>query len=273
MSSRFEGTVFRLNADGTAEAFASDLGVACGLAFAPDGTLYVGDRTGTIFTVDRSGQATPFATLPPSVAAFHLALGPDGALYVSAPTLSTLRSGISHRFGGYGWDSKRSIRPASRVGVRCQGQPVRDRSAGGRKRAPSCASRWATGARARRPRPRRGRVPTRWRARGLLERHRIPPARVNAPAPPTKIDKRSARGRFRHVAEPGHGFAGPGSPGDRGGHRRRHLLLDRVQPPPGKCSLRGPSSGMARVLRWSCRSCSSGSSADWLRSATPSWPR
>ena len=88
VSSRFEGTVFRLGQDGTAEAFASDLGVACGLAFAPDGTLYVGDRTGTIFAVDRSGQATPFATLPPSVAAFHLALGPDGALYVSAPTLS-----------------------------------------------------------------------------------------------------------------------------------------------------------------------------------------
>jgi len=30
-----------------------------------------------------------FATLPASVAAFHLAFGPDGALYVSAPTLAT----------------------------------------------------------------------------------------------------------------------------------------------------------------------------------------
>jgi sugar lactone lactonase YvrE len=88
VSSRFEGTVFRLNQDGSSETFASDLGVACGLAFAPDGTLYVGDRTGTIFRVDREGRAAPFATLPPSVAAFHLALGPDGALYVSAPTLS-----------------------------------------------------------------------------------------------------------------------------------------------------------------------------------------
>ena len=33
----------------------TDLGVACGLAFAPDGTLFVGDRSGTIFRVDRDG--------------------------------------------------------------------------------------------------------------------------------------------------------------------------------------------------------------------------
>ena len=40
-----------------AELFATDLGVACGLAFAPDGTLFVGDRSGTIFRVDASGRA------------------------------------------------------------------------------------------------------------------------------------------------------------------------------------------------------------------------
>ena len=33
------------------------------------------------------GAATQFATIPPSVAAFHLAFGPDGWLYVTAPTL------------------------------------------------------------------------------------------------------------------------------------------------------------------------------------------
>jgi sugar lactone lactonase YvrE len=87
-SSRFEGTVYRLKDDGEAEAFATDLGVACGLAFAPDGTLFVGDRSGTIFKVDPSGQAAAFATLPGSVAAFHLARGPDAALYVTGPTLS-----------------------------------------------------------------------------------------------------------------------------------------------------------------------------------------
>jgi sugar lactone lactonase YvrE len=89
VSSRFEGTVYRLAADGTPESFAQDLGVACGLAFDPDGVLYVGDRSGTIFAVAPNGRARVFATLPPSVAAFHLAFGPDGALYVTAPTFSS----------------------------------------------------------------------------------------------------------------------------------------------------------------------------------------
>src|SRR5437870_2487606 len=53
VSSRFEGTVYRVNEDGSTEVFANDLGVACGLAFAGDGTLFVGDRSGTIFSVDQ----------------------------------------------------------------------------------------------------------------------------------------------------------------------------------------------------------------------------
>jgi sugar lactone lactonase YvrE len=88
VSSRFEGTVYRVAADGSAEPFATDLGVACGLAFAGDGTLFVGDRSGTIFRVDRQGRTSTFASLPPSVAAFHLAIGPDQALYVTGPTLA-----------------------------------------------------------------------------------------------------------------------------------------------------------------------------------------
>jgi sugar lactone lactonase YvrE len=89
VSSRFEGVVYRLEPDGAATPFATDLGVACGLAFAPDGSLFVGDRSGTILRVDRHGRAESFASLPTSVAAFHLALGPDAALYVTGPTLST----------------------------------------------------------------------------------------------------------------------------------------------------------------------------------------
>lgn len=88
VSSRFEGTVYRVAADGTHQAVATDLGVACGLAFDGDGAMYVGDRSGTIFQV-RNGKATAFATLPPSVAAFHLAMSPDGDLHVAAPTLAT----------------------------------------------------------------------------------------------------------------------------------------------------------------------------------------
>jgi sugar lactone lactonase YvrE len=88
VSSRFEGAVYRVYQDGTHEQVASDLGVACGLAFDDDGWMYVGDRSGTIFRV-RDGHATPFATLPPSVAAFHLAMSRAGDLFVSGPTLGS----------------------------------------------------------------------------------------------------------------------------------------------------------------------------------------
>jgi sugar lactone lactonase YvrE len=100
VSSRFEGTVYRLQPDGHAEPFASDLGVACGLAFAADGSLFVGDRSGTIFRVDADGRAVRFAALPPSVAAFHLAVGPDDALYVAGPTLAP--SDVIYRIDGGG---------------------------------------------------------------------------------------------------------------------------------------------------------------------------
>ena len=89
VSSRFEGTVYRVAQDGTSETFATDLGIACGLAFSADGTLFVGDRSGTIFRVNQSGKAEPFASLPSSIAAFHLAIAPDGVVWVTAPTLST----------------------------------------------------------------------------------------------------------------------------------------------------------------------------------------
>ena len=77
---------------------ATDLGVACGLAFAPDGTLFVGDRSGTILRV-ATGATAPFATLPPSVAAFHLAFGPDGWLYVTAPDARRARQRLSRLAG------------------------------------------------------------------------------------------------------------------------------------------------------------------------------
>jgi sugar lactone lactonase YvrE len=92
VSSRFDGTVSRVDENGQVETVAADLGVSCGLAFAADGTLYVGDRSGTIFRVDARGTVEPFASLPASVAAFHLAMGPDQALYVTAPTLASYDS-------------------------------------------------------------------------------------------------------------------------------------------------------------------------------------
>ncbi len=89
VSSRFDGAVFRVEADGQHKQLAAELGVACGLAFDEAGTMFVGDRSGTIFKVAASGEVSPFATLPPSVAAFHLGMAPTGDLYVTAPTLAT----------------------------------------------------------------------------------------------------------------------------------------------------------------------------------------
>ena len=88
VSSRFEGAVYRVSKDGEPEQVAADLGVACGIAFDREGWMYVGDRSGTVFRV-RDGRAVVFATLPSSVAAFHLAMAPDDTLYVTAPTLGT----------------------------------------------------------------------------------------------------------------------------------------------------------------------------------------
>jgi sugar lactone lactonase YvrE len=88
VSSRFEGRVYRLE-DDRAEVYASELGVPTGLAIAPDGTLFVGDRSGSILRVSPDRQVETFASLPPSVAAFHLAMGPDGSVYATSPTLSS----------------------------------------------------------------------------------------------------------------------------------------------------------------------------------------
>jgi sugar lactone lactonase YvrE len=88
VSSRFEGAVYRVAPDGTPEQVASDLGVACGIAFDQEGWMFVGDRSGTIFRV-RDGRASAYAALPPSVAAFHLAMSPEDELHVTAPTLGT----------------------------------------------------------------------------------------------------------------------------------------------------------------------------------------
>ncbi len=89
VSSRFEGQVYRVDDEGAFESVAQDLGAACGIVFDLSGALYVGDRAGTIFRISATGRAEAFASLPPSVAAFHLAISADGHLYATAPTLGS----------------------------------------------------------------------------------------------------------------------------------------------------------------------------------------
>jgi sugar lactone lactonase YvrE len=88
ISSRFDGQVYRVTAEGTSSVFARNLGVATGIAFDPQGYLYVGDREGTVYQVNHQGIPTAFATLAPSVAAFHLAFDQQGNLYVTNPSMS-----------------------------------------------------------------------------------------------------------------------------------------------------------------------------------------
>ncbi len=89
ITSRNDGTVYRLTHFHEAVPFAHNLGIATGLAFDKQGRMYVGDRTGTIYRVNDIGDAEPWASLEQSVAAYHLAFGPDGALYVAGPTVSS----------------------------------------------------------------------------------------------------------------------------------------------------------------------------------------
>ncbi|HEX7288989.1 MAG TPA: gluconolaconase [Candidatus Angelobacter sp.] len=89
VSSRYDGTVYRVTPAGSMSTYAEGMGVATGIAFDREGSLYVGDRSGTIWRIARDRQIFVFATLEPSVAAYHLAFAPDGTLYVSGPTTSS----------------------------------------------------------------------------------------------------------------------------------------------------------------------------------------
>jgi sugar lactone lactonase YvrE len=89
VSSRYDGTVYRVAPNGTITTYAEGMGVATGIAFDREGNLYVGDRTGTIWRIAQDRQIFVFATLEPSLAAYHLAFSPDGTLYVTGPTTSS----------------------------------------------------------------------------------------------------------------------------------------------------------------------------------------
>src|SRR5439155_25659361 len=69
--------------------YVEGMGVATGIAFDRDENLYVGDRSGTIFKISTSRQIYVFPTLEPSIAAYHLAFGPEDYLSVTGPTTSS----------------------------------------------------------------------------------------------------------------------------------------------------------------------------------------
>lgn len=92
VTNRADGEVCQVNDDDEAIIVASSLGTATGLAFDPHGEMFVGDRNGSIYRVPGFGDAKLFASLDPSVSAYHLAFDNKGYLYAAAPGLSSFDS-------------------------------------------------------------------------------------------------------------------------------------------------------------------------------------
>jgi len=65
------------------------MGIATGLAFDKNDNLYVGDRSGTIFKISPDRQIFVFATLEPSISAYHLAFSAAGEMFMTGPTTSS----------------------------------------------------------------------------------------------------------------------------------------------------------------------------------------
>ncbi len=95
VSSRAEGTVYRISPTGAVATYAEGMGIATGIAFDRDGNLFVGDRSGTIFKIGKpdaqghAGEIFVYATLEPSFVAYHLAFSDSGNLFVTGPTTSS----------------------------------------------------------------------------------------------------------------------------------------------------------------------------------------
>lgn len=104
VSSRYDGVVYQVTPKGEMSLYVEGMGVATGMAFDEEENLYVGDRSGTIFKIGRNRQIYVFATVEPSIAAYHLAFAPDGDLYVTGPTTSS-------------FDAVHRINPAGEVSV------------------------------------------------------------------------------------------------------------------------------------------------------------
>ena len=89
VSCRHDGTIHCVTQNGQVEQWIEGMGIATGLAFDHSGNLFVGDRSGTIFKISPQREIFVFATLEPSVAAYHLTFHPNGELYVTGPTTSS----------------------------------------------------------------------------------------------------------------------------------------------------------------------------------------
>ncbi|MCC6265116.1 MAG: gluconolaconase [Bryobacterales bacterium] len=89
VSSRFDGVIYKVAPNGSMTNWVEGMGVATGMAFDASGNLYVGDRSGTIFKIGPDRNIYVYATIEPSVSAYHLAFNDGGELFVTGPTTSS----------------------------------------------------------------------------------------------------------------------------------------------------------------------------------------
>ncbi len=89
VTNRAEGEVYAVGRDGGATVYATGLGIATGIAFDGDGLMYVGDRSGTVYRVRDFGEVETFTVMEPSVAAYHIAFGQEGRLFLNSPGLAS----------------------------------------------------------------------------------------------------------------------------------------------------------------------------------------
>ena len=176
VSSRFDGHVHRLTADDRVEIYATELGVPTGPGVrAPTAACSSAidrDRFCASRPIGRSRRSRSFRPASPRSTSRS---GPDGCLYVAAPTLRDARS-RSTASRPIGWSTSSTISSAGRRGWRST-RPARCTSSTRSPARPACTRLMSRRpnrrrrARASAPRAGRRRVRSGGRRRARLERH------------------------------------------------------------------------------------------------------
>ena len=95
ISCRNDGTIHRLEGalrgdQPRLQKWVEGMGIATGMAFDQESNLYVGDRSGTIFKISSEREILVFATLEPSISAYHLAAGCREPLCIAPSRLAPM---------------------------------------------------------------------------------------------------------------------------------------------------------------------------------------